>query len=223
MRVSVSNLDLYRMWRANEELDLNWLVRRLRGEEPQTEQMKAGEAFHKILEKPDFLEQTEVTHGEFWFSILCEIELALPDVRELSIEKSYGDLLVRGRIDGLRGKTITDYKTTAQFDADRLMEGFQWRFYLDMLECETFTWKVFVLSQYGKPGHYDVTQTHELKQKRYPGLEDDCHRLAMDYLEFANTCGLSLERTSGGGKSQEDSLTTSPAAASELEQAEARK
>lgn len=185
MRVSVSNLDLYRTWRADEDLDLPWLLRRLRGEEPQTEAMKAGEAFHKILESPDFDEQTEVTYGGYWFSILCDIELVLPKFRELSIEKTYGDLLVRGRVDGLTARTVTDYKTTAQFDADRLMAGYQWRYYLDMLDCDTFKWQVFVLNQYGEPGHYDVTQTHPLTQKRYPGLRNDCLRLAEDYAEFA--------------------------------------
>src|ERR1700736_4912097 len=164
MRVSVSNLELFRMWRGNEDLDLEWLLRRLRGEEPQTEAMKAGEAFHKILENPTFDELNELTSGEYWFSMLCEVQLVLPTARELSIEKEYGDLLVRGRVDGLSGRTVTDYKTTAQFDADRLMEGYQWRYYLDMLDCDTFHWQVFVLSQYGEPGHYDVTQTHTLTQ-----------------------------------------------------------
>ena len=42
------------MWRGNEDLDLDWLLRRLRGEEPQTEAMKAGEAFHKVIETPNF-------------------------------------------------------------------------------------------------------------------------------------------------------------------------
>lgn len=187
LSVSVSNLELYRSWKKDEDLGLDWLLRRLRGEEPQTEAMAAGEAFHKILENPNFEEQTEVTHGNFWFSILCEIEVALPRVRELKIQKQYGDLLVRGRVDGLDGLTITDYKTTGQFDADRLMEGYQWRYYLDMLNCDEFHWQVFVLSQYGAPGHYDVTQTHDLYQRRYLELGTDCEKLAADYLAFAES------------------------------------
>ncbi len=151
LSASVSNLDLYHMWRGNEDLDVGWLLNRLSGAEPQSEAMKAGEAFHKILESPDFEEQTELTYGDYWFSIQCDILLALPTIREMPIEHKYGDLLVRGRVDGLEARAITDYKTTQQFDADRLMEGYQWRFYLDMLHCDTFIWQVFVLSQYGKP------------------------------------------------------------------------
>lgn len=184
LNVSVSNLDLYRFWRDESDLDLDWLLTRLRGDIEPTENMKAGSAFHKILEQPDFDEQTELTGEGYWFSVLCDISLELPSVRELPIEKTYGDLLVRGRIDGMRGLHVIDYKTTEQFDPDRLMNGYQWRFYLDMLDCDVFTWKVFVIRQYGKPGHYDVTQEHTLIQKRYPQLRTDCTRLADDYAGF---------------------------------------
>ena len=187
LNVSVSNLDLYRFWRDESDLELEWLLMKLRGEEEPTENMKAGKAFHKILEQPDFDEQTELTMDGYWFSILCDISLELPPVRELSIDKQYDGLLVRGRIDGMRGLHVTDYKTTEQFDADRLMTGYQWRYYLDMLDCDVFTWKVFVLRQYGKPGHYDVTQEHTLVQKRYPNLRDDCLRLANDYRTFLDS------------------------------------
>lgn len=181
--VSVSNLDLFRVWRDDEELGVEWLLRKLRGEEPQTEAMMAGEAFHKILEAPDFEEQTELACNGFEFSVLCEVELVLPSVRELRIEKKYGDLLVRGRVDGITGTTVTDYKTTAQFDPERLLEGYQWRLYLDMTDCNSFDWKVFVLNE-RKERRYDVTQTHDLSQCRYTDLRTDCERLAADYLEF---------------------------------------
>jgi hypothetical protein len=198
LSASVSNIDLFHMWRGNEDLDVGWLLNRLSGAEPETEQMKAGKAFHKILEAPDFEEQTELTinfEGQsYWFSIQCDIILALPAIRELSVEYCYGDLLVRGRVDGLDGNRVIDYKTTAQFDADRLMEGYQWRFYLDMLGANSFTWKVFVLSQYGQPGHYDVIQTHDLTQYRYPGLHEDCVRLAATYCEFTKSIGFAKEK-----------------------------
>ncbi len=184
LNVSVSNLDLYRFWRDESDLDLDWLLARLRDEIEPTENMKAGRAFHKILEQPNFDEQTELTMDGYWFSILCDISLELPPVRELSIDKDYNGLLVRGRIDGMRGLCVTDYKTTEQFDPDRLMTGYQWRYYLDMLDCDTFTWKVFVIRQYGDPMHYDVYQEHTLVQKRYPQLRRDCAALAEDYRVF---------------------------------------
>jgi hypothetical protein len=198
LSASVSDIDLYRTWRNSEDLDVNWLLRRLRKEEPPTPAMEAGTAFHQILEKPDFEEQTElftVLNGqEYWFSIVCDIEITLPRIRELRVEKQYGDLLVRGRVDGLEALTVTDYKTTGQFDPDRLMEGYQWRFYLDTLKCDTFIWKVFVIDQFGKPGHYDVKQFHGLKQHRYAGMGEDCQRLAAEYLQFTQEIGFVKEK-----------------------------
>lgn len=183
LSVSVSNLDLFRVWRHSEDLDLEWLLRRLRGEEPQTEQMKAGEAFHSMLETAETGETASATAGDYKFNFLCDCTIAIPLSREVRVEKQYGDLLVRGRVDGFSGLSVTDYKTTGQFDADRLLEGFQWRFYLSMTGCDSFLWKVFVLSQRFF-NEYDIVATHELKQHRYEGLESDCERLTGDFLAF---------------------------------------
>lgn len=194
LRASVSNVELFRSWRNDEELDMEWLLRHLRGEEPQSPQMMAGEAFHKAIENANLGETAELVSEPYRFYIQCEGSVELPPYRELKIDKQYGDLLVRGRVDGLKAKTVTDYKTTGQFDADRLLEGYQWRFYLDMLECDTFIWKVFVLREFDNAYAYDVTQTHELTQKRYPGMAEDCHRLAADYAEFARANEAALRK-----------------------------
>lgn len=181
--VSVSNLELYRMWRESEGLDLEWLLRRLRGEEPPTEAMQAGSALHTSLETAVEGDNLSLVSGEYKFYFLCDDEVELLPARELSIEKEYGQITVRGRVDGLRGRTVTDYKSTQNFDADRLLEGFQWRYYLDMLECDTFIWKVFVLRErfYRE---YDVVQVHQLTQKRYGNLHKECNQLAQDFLGF---------------------------------------
>lgn len=209
-RVSVSNLDLYRMWRSSADLGLEWLLRRLRGEEPQTMAQAAGEALHRALEECDLGETGVLQSGAYRFYFRCDCEVELPQARELWIEKQYGELLVRGRVDGLIGREVIDYKTTASFDADRLMESFQFRFYLDMLEADTFLWKVFVMEPFGdfaEAGElvhsYEVYQVHELKQYRYDRLEQDCRELAEEFWEFAcelDRAGLDWRRAvlSGG-------------------------
>lgn len=192
MQVSVSNLDLFRYWQAEEDLDTNWLLRRLRGEEPQSELMAAGECFHKALETlPDAEHEfTSIESGGREFIFVCDCEMTPPKLKELRINGAYGELNVRGRVDGLDGTTVTDYKTTGQFDPERLLEGYQWRLYLDMLGADKFIWKVFVLSE--DNGYYKVTQAHELSQYRYPGLHEDCLRLASQYVEFARTMEIDL-------------------------------
>lgn len=181
--VSVSNLELFRTWREDDDLGLDWLLRRLRGEEPQSEAMMAGEALHKALESAKEGEEPCLVSGDFRFYFKADVELSPSPIRELSLEKQYGDLTVRGRVDDLRGRTITDYKSTASFDADRLLEGFQWRYYLDMADCDTFIWKVFVMTPLLYQ-EYSVIQYHELKQHRYEKLHEECAQLADDFLGF---------------------------------------
>jgi hypothetical protein len=184
---SVSNLDLFRTWREDEDLDLGWLLTRILGKEPPTEAMQAGTALHEALEHAIEGELGVLASGDYRFDINCDCQVILPTVRELSVQKVYGDLEVRGRVDGIIGKTIIDYKSTGQFDADRLMSGAQWKLYLDMMEADTFKWQVFVISEFGPPFCYEVKQVHELTQVRYPGMHEDCENLAREYSEFMKT------------------------------------
>lgn len=185
LQASVTNVELFRTWLDEESLDLAWLLRRIRGEEPPTEAMLAGRAFHEALEclNPAAQDVDTLTAEEYRFDFNCAAEIPVAPVREIPIEKQYGNLLVRGRVDAWLGIEIVDYKSTGQFDPDRLMDGFQWRFYLDMTGADLFTWKVFLLREFGAPGNYEVFQFHTLQQKRYPNLHADCERLAWDYVD----------------------------------------
>ena len=199
LSVSVSNLDYFRSWRADEDADLDALLRRLRGEEPQTEAMKAGEALHTALENGQICDTAELSADGYRFYVQCEATIELPEIREHKIEKPFGDLLVRGRVDAITNLTlsrisrVTDYKTTSQCDPERYLDGYQWRYYLEMTGCDWFTWKVFVLKEYGDlpdgTRTYEITQFHELSQHRYPGMAEDCARLAADYLDFVRQIG----------------------------------
>lgn len=183
-RASVSNLEAFRCWENDEALELGWLLQRILGPFEQTSAMKAGEAFHKAMET--FRGETEqVASGKYRFDIDCDILLIQPDATELPISRRYGDLIVSGRVDAIFGATVYDHKATEYFDADRLLEGYQWRFYLDILELDRFVWNVFVMRETADPFHYVITDFHPLEQKRYPSLASDCERLAKRYLHFA--------------------------------------
>lgn len=186
LTVSVSNLDLFRVWRESEDLDTDWLLTRLRGEVEQSENMKAGNAFHDAIEAIQHeAELNSLASGDYRFDFNCDGEIELTPFHEKWISQQYGDLSVRGKVDAIHGRTIVDYKTTEQFDPDRYMFGYQWRFYLDMSNCDVFTWKIFVLKEFGPEHCYEINQFHELTQCRYPDLHEDCERLAADYLHFA--------------------------------------
>ncbi len=182
-RVSVSNLEFFRCFVEDEDMPLNLLLARLSGTEPQSTAMKAGNAFHSALERASEGELGTLVWEDYRFDFNCDCNIEKLEIHELPIEKQYGNLLVRGRVDGLSGKEVTDYKTMSHFDADRLMASYQWKLYLDMIDCDYFRYEVFVIAERGE-FCYEVTQHHTLTQKRYPDLGEDCARLAAEYLEF---------------------------------------
>lgn len=184
MQVRVTQLEQFRLYQEDEELSLGWLLNRLSGQAETTEKMQAGTAFHKAIELAIEGELGTLASGDYRFDFNCDCVVQVPTLKELEITKQYGDLTVVGHTDGIIGKEVIDYKTTQQFDPDRLMSGYQWRYYLDMLDCDSFCWQVFVVRDFGPPGTYEVKDVHTLRQKRYPGLHDDCLRLANEYAQL---------------------------------------
>jgi len=181
---SVSNLELFRCWKHDEELTVEWLKERIMGPFERTPQMIAGEAFHKALEIASLGEVETIQANCYRFEFMCESSIEVTPFREVRCSKEYGDLKVRGRADSIIGKLIVDYKTTAQFDPERLLNGYQWRYYLDMTLADRFRWNVFVLDEM-EDFRFAVRDVHTLEQNRYPDLESDCLKLAREYSAFA--------------------------------------
>jgi hypothetical protein len=184
-RASVSNIESFRQWSEDEDLELSWLLQRILGPFEQTPAMRAGELFHKALETMSGDAATLTADG-FTFHIDCDIELVKPDCCELPISMDYGGLVVTGRVDAVFGSMVYDHKTTAQFDPDRLMSGYQWRYYLDILGVNRFAWNVFVMKEVDFK-EYKITDFHVLEQRRYPELHLDCMNMATKYRQFAKT------------------------------------
>jgi hypothetical protein len=180
MRVSVSNLEQYRQWRDAEDESLGALMARLwSGDTPDT---LRGKAFHTCMERAEDGETELLKADGFTFLFDIDCTISLPKRREVMLTKQYGPLLVRGRIDGGEGKVISDYKSTASFDADRFQLGYPWRYYLDMADADRFDWHIFEMSELAtEPKAYRVRAYHQMSQWRYPNLNDDCTRLAEEF------------------------------------------
>jgi hypothetical protein len=136
MRISVTELDAYRRYRDQEDVELEQLLLQLRKLEPPSQAMLAGKAFHYVLEhaKPgEELTTAKVDDFTFRFQLDCALEL--PRVRELKGEivvmTSVGPVTLVGVVDGLDGPVI-DYKLTSRFEAERYADSYQWRCYLLM-------------------------------------------------------------------------------------------
>lgn len=188
----VSEVESFRQWRNDEDAELSDLLARLRGEKAPSEAMLAGTAFHKALEmSPTGLEVSSIGADGYTFTFPGEFEIALPTVREVRASKVYRGpdyaITVSGQLDAIDGKRVEDHKTTGRFDPDRYLDGYQWRFYLDIFGADHFRWNVFEIAATDNPLTWEVHNFHRLEQYRYPGLEQDCARLVEQLAAFTRT------------------------------------
>jgi hypothetical protein len=184
----VSHVAAFARWREDEDSDVGWLINQIRSNE-ETEPMRKGTAFHKALETiKDGWEGTEIQVDGYRFVFTCDVTISLPHTRETRKGKDYGGIIVSGQADGLGGRAIIDHKTTAHFDAEKYLEGQQWRFYLDLFDADRFDWYVWEMKEIGGEGShaYEVFGFHQLTQYRYPELEADCRELVLDFKRFAD-------------------------------------
>jgi len=181
----VSHVAAFARWREDEESDVGWLISQIRTDEP-TEAMLKGTAFHKALETvKDGWEGDRITSGGYTFAFTCDVTISLPETRETRRGKDYGGIIISGQADAIGGKVIVDHKTTQRFDAEKYLEGHQWRYYLDIFEADRFDWYAWEMAEV-EPMAYEVFGFHKLSQYRYPELERDCRELALDFKRFAD-------------------------------------
>lgn len=183
MLARVTQLETYRRWLANEGATTQELVDALTKRTP-NEAMLVGTAFHRALETATEGEY-DVLEADGYRFRFPDCTLALPTVREVRASGKYGDLSVTGKFDLLQGKRIEDHKTTAFFKPESYLDGYQWRFYLDIFDCDLFQWNVFVLK--ADPDELDtyiVGEPQILTQYRYPSMHEDCAALANDFYEL---------------------------------------
>jgi hypothetical protein len=189
MTFRVSELESFRQWRDDEEADLDLLLSRMRGQTEPSEAMLAGTAFHKALETAPLGIAPELEAQGYTFRFTGNFDLVIPPVREVRAGKTYtGDgwsLTVSGQLDTIEGKRVEDHKTTGRFDPERYLGGYQWRYYLDIFGADQFRWNVFEIAVTDDPRIWEVYAHHTLEQWRYPGMEDDCRKLAADLARFA--------------------------------------
>lgn len=185
----VSRVEAFRQWEANDESDWNdskRMLATLRDEDEETDRMRAGKAFHLALELGQSGDM--ICADGYTFPIRADISIDLPEVRELRAEKVYivddQPILITGQVDGIDGLRIDDHKTTGRFDAERYLQSYQWRLYLDIFAASKFRWNVFEIGETNDPMVWEVFGAHRLEQYRYPALGDDCQALVTRFARF---------------------------------------
>lgn len=179
MRVSVSDLECWRRYKNNEEVELGETIAQLTRQLPPSPSMVAGRVLHKILETCDYGDEAIVIERDgYSFAFQGSIEIAVPSVREMKGEvelmTSHGPVTLVGVVDGIDSAVI-DYKLTGRWDAERLADSYQWRCYLMMFNRNRFDYKVFVGDE-TKPQEWVIREYHELSMYRYPGMEQDVEK-----------------------------------------------
>jgi hypothetical protein len=184
IRISVSDLDSYRYWLADEESTLDDLVARLTHQAPPTPAMEAGRAFAKFMEHVDQgtdVPQATVDGWTFDFAPLGDVTLDMPDVRELKAEVVFqtpdGPVTLVGKVDGLDGVTVHDQKLTERWDAERYIDSLQWRSYLLMFGAQRFVYDVFIASyDRADPRLVHVRGYEKMPFYAYEGMRGDVQR-----------------------------------------------
>jgi hypothetical protein len=127
----------------------------------------------------------------FTFYFADDISIALPPVRELSVEKKYatphGIVLLRGRLDGDDGHTVHDHKLTfSGLDVERYAESLQWKAYLDMTGRRRFQYNVFIGKLSKDEREVTVSECHSFEFWPYPEMGDEVHQRVCELAEFVS-------------------------------------
>lgn len=188
LRVSTTEIDLLRRFYDEEDADLADLVRQLRRLMPSTEAMEAGSALHKALETAEPGDHKGFEQDGFIFSFETDVAIQLPAIREMKATATYeiedATVTLVGKVDAIHGRKVFDHKFTARFDADRYLDSYQWRIYLDLFGADTFQWNIFVAIE-SAPRNYLIRDFHNLTMHRYPGMRADVERALADFVRFA--------------------------------------
>lgn len=207
IRLSVTMLETLRYWKAREDSTIDDLVADLTYAKPPTVQMRAGQAFAKVMEDATLgLMANEVTRDGFTFDFSeLDAEVALPDVRELKAEKTYqtpaGPVTLVGKVDGIAGLVVHDQKLTERFEVENYTESLQWRAYLDMFDARRFVYDVFLASYDRNDDHrVRVREFNSVPFEGYDGIHADVQAAVNELAEVVMRYGIAEKIAQARGR-----------------------
>lgn len=190
MRISATQIDAFVRWQKNEDAPLEEIVDYLRKRTPPTDAMRAGTAFHKVLEHSSYGEIERAEQDGFTFDLSgLDCTLDLPEIRELKLECltviAGFPVTVVGVVDAQRARGVYDHKLTSRFDAERYADSYQWRCYVHWFGYDWMRYNVFEAHQPADtPNLYQVRQFHPLTFTRYPEIGADVDRVSREFVLF---------------------------------------
>lgn len=215
LSVSPSIVASYEYWRSMEPGDswpteddiqakLDELVAQIKGEpfEP-PEAMLLGRAWHEALERVGGAEMSDRTFEVDGYTFDIDSLRVVTDkqpldlIRELRGELHLPEIgvVMKLRVDGIRGTEIHEIKTTSRIDAERYMHSLQWRCYLLAFHAMVVVYHLCRLKRDRRTGIYSLGEYVPFRQFAYQGMRDDVIRRVGACAEFIREQGLTEYRT----------------------------
>lgn len=197
MRISTTTLESFRLW---SQPDQEWmtedaLLDSILGRFTPTPAVELGQAFGRILEKPDEFVTAEgfECRGFCFPREVMQPALDLMDhergVFEAKATKDYGDCTVVAVADQLVGARLIEHKTTlGSFDFDKYADSCQWRFMADIFQPVSITYHVFLVEE--AAGLVDLRGIETFTLYPYPELHEDCAALVRQFADYARLRGV---------------------------------
>lgn len=211
LRISVTDVDQWQWW-LGEDLPIEVLRARLQRKDPPGEAARVGTAWHRALELARDGESLDCIRSQgYVFSVLTDAEISVPDARETRaqwlLDVDGVSVEVRGRLDGIDAFEVTDHKTGAAFDPERLLSAWQWRIYLCMTGRQRFRWCHYTLRQRAGLPHYDVTEVNTLRAYLQPHTEAEVRAKLAEFVRFALAHDLYTGPTAPPAEPQEEPIS----------------
>lgn len=194
IRVSVSDVDQLFYYLDHDNMDMAELLARLRRQQPETEAMRIGTAFHSVLETaPEEAALSTATANGYTFLFELDDVLSMPAIREYKEERVYiidGErVTLVGKVDTVALGRVDDHKfTLSPFDCEKYLSAYQWRMYLSMFECGTFRYNVFEgYADRKRSNTFIVKKYNPLTLYRYSAMEHDVFSGLKRYVDFCRT------------------------------------
>jgi energy-coupling factor transporter ATP-binding protein EcfA2 len=197
LKIAVTTIESFRNY-LNGTIELEDLLKRIRGEFTPSRYMDLGSAFHDILEKAEerFIPERNVFKAkngiEFGFDVisLCYDKIVQDAPFEVKITKIYKigeeEVEVVAKVDQLYGNYVIENKTCwGMFDFERYFNSCQWKYYLDIFEAERVYYNVFCLSD--KVDGIELRNIEQFSFNSYPDLRDDLNELLTDFVKFIHS------------------------------------
>ena len=182
IRLPATGVDGFRFWRGAETYTTEDYLKRILGADASAAMTLGIDFENHLMYQLGFGEGPTI-------NLNGSIKVDRPHAVQMWVSKHYeiGNFRVKvlGKVDAIHGRKVIDWKTTGKgIEADKYLDSYQWRFYLDMLPgYDLFRYEVFRLSRPSSRG-VDVIDQARFDVSRYPGMGVDVHDALADWLGF---------------------------------------